>query len=163
MQPGGNDGKLLLHAVRIGRDGLGKVVRQRKKLGILADARLPRFRLHAEDVGDKIEVLDARHKLVEVGVIRDVGEHLLAGDGIVLNGMSADGDRPRVKLLDANDGLERCGLARAVVPDEAVNLARRDVERQIVHSLLLAEGFAQVVNIEHVLSLFSFRLSIAFS
>ena len=124
---------------------------------------MPRFRLHAEDVGDKIEVLDACHKLVEVGVIRDIGQHFLAGDGIVLNGMSADGDRPRVKLLDADDGLERCGLARAVVPDEAVDLARRDVERQIVHSLLLAEGFAQVVNIEHVLSLFSFRLSIAFS
>ena len=104
---------------------------------------------HAEDVGDKIEVLDARHKLVEVGVIRDVGEHLLAGDGILLNGMSADGDRPRVELLDTDDGFERCGLARAVVADEAVDLARRDVKRQIVHSLLLAEGFGQVVNVEH--------------
>ena len=43
-------------------------------------------------VGDKIEVLDARHKLVEVGVIRDIGQHFLAGDGICLNGMPTDAE-----------------------------------------------------------------------
>ena len=45
--------------------------------------------------------------------------------------------------------------ARAVVPDEAVDLARRDVERQIVHRLLFAEGLGQVVNVEHRILPFS--------
>ena len=99
--------------------------------------------LHTEDVGDKIEVLDARHKLVEVGVIRDVGEHLLAGDGIVLNGVPADRDPAGIELLDADDRLERRGLARAVVADEAVDLPWRDVERQIIHGFLFAEGLGQ--------------------
>ena len=166
MQPRRNNGKLLLHAVGIGRDGLRQVGRQLEEVRVLADALLPRAFLHAENVGDEIEVLDARHKLVEVGVIRDVGEHLLAGDGIVLNGVPADRDPAGIELLDADDRLERRGLARAVVADEAVDLPWRDVERQIIHGFLFAEGLGQVFNIEHkVLPLFflqPFRISLRY-
>ena len=149
MQPRRNDGKLLLHAVGVRRDGLRKVARQLEEVRVLADTLLTRAFLHAEDVGDKIEVLDARHKLVEVGVIRDVGEHLLAGDGFVLNGVPADHDPAGIELLDTDDRFERRGLARAVVADKAVDLPRRDVERQIIHGFLFAEGLGQVFNIEH--------------
>ena len=166
VQPRRDDGKFLLHAVRIGGDGLGEVVRQCEKLGILSDARLPRFRVHAEDVGDEVQILDARHKFVEIGVIWNVGEHFLAGDGVVLNRVSPHGDLAGVELLDADDGFERRGLARAVVSDKAVDLPRRDVERKIVHGLLFAEGLGQVFNIEHkVLPLFflqPFRISLRY-
>ena len=155
VQPRRDDGELLLHAVGVRRDGLGEVARQLEEARVLADALLPRPRLHVEDISNEIEVLDARHELVEVGVIWNVGEHFLAGDGIVLNGVSADRDLAGIELLDADDGLERCGLARAVVADEAVDLPGRDVKRQIIHGLLFTEGLGQMVDIEHkVLPLF---------
>ena len=78
--------------------------------------------------------------------------------------MPADRDPAGIELLDADDGFERRGLARAVVADEAVDLSWRDVERQIIHGFLFAEGLGQVFNIEHkVLPLFflqPFRISL---
>ena len=38
VEPGGDDGQLLLHAVGVGGDGLGQVVRQLEAGGVVVDA-----------------------------------------------------------------------------------------------------------------------------
>ena len=40
-------------------------------------------------------------------------------------------------------------IAGAVVPDEAVDLARRDAQAQIVDGLFLAVGLGQMLNVKH--------------
>ena len=149
MQPGGDDGELLLHAVGIGGDGLGQIVRQLEAGRVVADAGLAVVRADAEDVGDEIEVFDAGHEFVEIGVIRDVGHQALAGERVFADGCAADADIARVELQDAGDGFEGGGLARAVVADEAVNFTGSDVQAEVVNGLLLAVGFGQMFDSQH--------------
>ena len=54
VDPGGDDGQLLLHAVGVGGDGLGQVVGQLEQVGVFLDARLPVAGADAEDVGDEV-------------------------------------------------------------------------------------------------------------
>ena len=104
MEPGGDDGQLLLHAVGVGSDGLRQIGGQFKCIGVFADARLPLICAHAENVGDEIQVLDARHVVVQVGIVRDVGKAPFAFQGIFLDGYPVNGDFSCVKLQNAHHG-----------------------------------------------------------
>ena len=152
MDPRGDDGELLLHAVRIRADRLTEIARELKCVGIRLDARPALRSRDAEDVGNEVQVLDAAHEIVQVRVVRDVGKQLLAGQRLGLDGVPADRDLARVKLQDADGRLERRRLAGAVVADEAVDLARRDVQAQIVDGLFLTISLGKVLNIEHGVS-----------
>jgi len=105
------------------------------------DALLPLVLRDAKNVGHKVQVLDAGQKFVQVGVIGNIGQILLAGNGIVLNAFSRDPDAAAVGLQNAAAGLDGRRLARAVVAAEAVNFARSNVQRQIVDGNFAAEGF----------------------
>ena len=115
----------------------------------IVDALLPHARLHAEDVSDKVQVLDAAHEVVEVGVVRDVGQTVLGLQRVLADGDAVDIDLALVKVQDADRGFQGRGLAGAVVADEAVDLARRDVQAQIVYGDLVAEGFCQMFDTQH--------------
>ena len=152
MQPRGDDGQLLLHAVGIGGDRLGQILRQLEGVGVFSDALLPLPRSDAEDIGHEVQVLDARHKVVQVGVVGDVGHLPLAAQGIRLDGLAVNGDLPLIELQNAHHGFQRGGLACAVVADEAVDLTGGNVQRQIVYGLLLAVALGQMLNVQHMLS-----------
>ena len=149
MDPRGDDGELLLHAVRIRADGLTEVARELERIGQRLDARPALRRRDAENVGDEVQVLDAAHEIVQVGVIGDVGQLPLAAEGVCADGPAADENVARVKLQDADGGLERRRLAGAVVPDEAVDLTRRNAQAQIVDGFFLAVGLGQMLNVKH--------------
>ena len=104
VEPGGNNRQLLLHAVGVGGDGLRQIGGQFKCIGVFADARLPLICAHAENVGDEIQVLDARHVVVQVGIVWDVGKAPLAFQGIFLDGHPINVDFSRVKLQNACHG-----------------------------------------------------------
>ena len=144
MQPRGDDRQLLLHAVRVCCDRLRQIVGQLKKRRVLFHPLHARGRVHAENIGDKIEILPARHELVQVGVIGDVRKQPLARQRLFPDGVAGDGDLTLVKLQNARHGFERGRFARAVVPDKAVNFARGDVQIQIVHGFFLAVALCQM-------------------
>ena len=133
----------------VSRDRLGKVVGQFKACGEVGNARGAHIRRNAEDVPDEVQVFDAGHELIEIGIVRNVGDLTLAGEGIGLDRGPADIDLAGVEALDADGRAQRCGLARAVVADEAVDLARGDVQAQIVHGDLVAEGFCEMLDTQH--------------
>lgn len=90
MQKRGDDRELLLHAVRVAGDRLGQIARQIKKVRVAMDAALPVLLRNAEDIRNKIQVLNAGEKFVEVGVIRNVGKLFFAGDGVICDGFPRD-------------------------------------------------------------------------
>ena len=149
VQPCGDDRKLLLHAVGIGGDGLRQIVRQRKLRGPAADTFGTLVRAYAENVGDEIEILDAAHKVVKIGIVGDIGESALTRKRLGAHGMPGNENFTLVELLDARNGAQRRGFARAVVTDEAINFARGDVQREIVHGELIAEGLGKVFDFQH--------------
>ena len=124
----------------IGGDGLRQIRRQFKEIGVLANALLPVFGAHAENIGDEIQVLDARHVLIQIGIVGDIGHVPLARNGLGADGLAADHDLAGVKLQDARHRLEGGGLAGAVVSDEAVDLAGLNVQAQIVYRFFLSVG-----------------------
>ena len=105
----------------IGHNGAGKTTTLKSVAGILQ--------------------FDAGHVLVNIRIVRDVCQHLLAAQGILLDRASPDGDLAGVKLLDAHDGFQGGGFSGTVVADEAVDLTGRNVQVQVVHGLLLTVGF----------------------
>ena len=111
----------------------------------------------AENIGDKVQVFDTRHVIVQVGVIGNIGEHFLAGQRVAAEGNAADGDFARVELQNADDGFERRRLARAVMTDKAVDFAGSNVQAQIVDRFLFAVGFRQMFDFQHVSVPFIFR------
>ena len=152
VNPCGNNGQLLLHAVGISRDGLPQIAGQLEKLGVLPNAFLPNVRLYSENVRDEVQILDARHELIQVGVIGDIGHLPLAAERVGLNGHTADENLAFVKGLNARHGFQRGSLARAIVADEAVDFARSDMQTQIVHRFFVAIGLGEMLNLKHCFS-----------
>ena len=149
MQPRGDDGQLLLHAVGVGGDGLGQIVRQLKAGCVVPDTRLPVIGADAENVRDEVQVLDTAHEVVQVGVVGDVRDLPLAGQRLRLDGFSVNGDLPGVELQNPHHRLQSGGLARAVMSDKAVDLAGPDVQAQVVHGLFFAVGLCQMLDFQH--------------
>ena len=83
MQQRRNDGKLLLHAVGVRPDGLRKFLRQAKGIAVLPDTLHPLCGAYAKDIRNKIKVLDAGHILVQLRVIRQVGQAPLAFQRVI--------------------------------------------------------------------------------
>ena len=117
----------------------------------LGDALLALLHGHAVDVAHEVEVLDAREELVEVRVVGDVGHDLLALKRLLLDGHAVDEDLALGEVEDAAAGLDGRGLAGAIVAEEAIDLARLDVQRQVVDGLvaLFAILLGVVVDSQH--------------
>ena len=145
MQPCGDDDELLLHAVGVGGDGLRQIVRQLQRVRVFANARLPVRRAHAEHVRNEVEKLNAGHELVQVGIVRQIGDLPLARERILPDRNAVHEHLARVKLQDAAACLDRGGFARAVVPDEPVDFAGLDVQREVVHRLFVPVLLGQML------------------
>ena len=110
------------------------------------NAALPICLRNAENIRHEVQVLNAGEKFVEVGVIRNVGKLFFAGDGVICDGFPRDENLTAVRLQNAAAGLDGRRFARAVVADEGADLARGDMQRQIVYRELVAEGLCQMVD-----------------
>ena len=110
MNPCGDDGCFLLHAMRIGGDGLRQIIRQLKAIGIVVNPLLSVLHADAEDICNEIQELNAGRVFIQIGIIRNIRQLLYMPAGL-----SASTRRRRdfslVKLLDADHGFERCGLS----------------------------------------------------
>ena len=155
MDPRGEDRQLLLHAVGVRRDRVRKIGGQREHLRVFRDPRVPLRLRHPENVRDEVQILLARHKIVKIRIVRDVRQLLLRRERIRPDRHAADRDLALLKRQNPHHGFQRRRLARAVVADEAVDLPRCDVQRQIVHRQLLPVPLCQMCNRQHML--FPFR------
>ena len=152
MDPCGDYRELLLHAVRIRRDGLREVSSQPEHIGIFMYALAAVVSADAENIRDEVQIFYSRHVFIEVGIVGDIGYDFFSGERVIFYRDAVYCYLTLVEQQNADNGFERCGLARAVVADEAVYLAGRDMQRQVVNSLFLAVGFGQVFDVKHNVS-----------
>ena len=138
--------------MRIGGYGLCQIVRQFKHFRIFPDAHPPIRGAHPENIRNKVQILDTRHIIVQIGIIGEIGEDALALYRLRPDGLAVDIDFAGIKLLDSSHGLHRCRFARTVVTDEAINLARRDMQIQVIDRFFFAVCFRQMFNSQHCYS-----------
>ena len=72
MEQGGDDRQLLLHAVRIGRDGLRQIAGQVEQIRIFLDPRLAVLLRHAENISHEVQIFDAGQEFIQIRIVRDV-------------------------------------------------------------------------------------------
>src|SRR5438445_7610832 len=89
-----------------------------------------RARQSTEAAGEH-QILVSAQELVERGVFRQVPELTPGGDGS--HALACDEGVARCRLHESEQHLQRGGLARAVRPEKAEDLARAHFERQILH------------------------------
>ena len=157
MDERGNYGQLLLHAVRIAAYGVGQAPLQVEELRILADAVPSGVRAYTEYVRDEVEVLDACHELVQIRVVRYVRGDLLARHRLPCNGVAVYGYLTFVEVHYSGYCFKGGGLAGAVVAYESVDLARLDVEAQVVHGLCVSVLLGKMFDLKHVYLLINFK------
>ena len=150
VDPCGDDRQLLFHAVGVGGDGLGQIGGQLEPVPHGPDHLLSLRGGNGEDVRDEVQILDPAHEVVEIGIVRDVGDGPLDRHGILTHGRPVHADLPAVKGQNPRHGLQGGGLTRSVVADEAADFPRRDAQRQVVHSPLSAVGLYQMIDLKHV-------------
>ena len=133
MDERADDDELLPHAVAVAGDGARERVRELEAARELLDARLAVADGDLEDVGDEREILQARHEVVDVGVVGYVGAEPLRRDGVGGDVDTRHADAAAVDGLHAHDRADERGLARAVMADEAVDVARFNGEGEVAH------------------------------
>ena len=92
-------------------------------------------------IRDEVEIFDACHKLIHVGIVRNIGDEFFAGQGVLPNGSAVHKYFACIKLKDSDAAFERCCFACAVMADKAVNLSRCNVQRKVVNRLFAAVSF----------------------
>ena len=105
---------------------------------IFFDSCVARVGGNAEDVSDEIQILDTGHKFVQIGIIGNICGDLLCLHGVLPHGDAVDEDIPLREIEDAARRFERGRLAGAVMADKAIDIARLDIQAQIIHSAFAA-------------------------
>ena len=82
-------------------DRLRKVLRQAKGIAVLPDALHPLCGAYTKDIRNKIKVLDAGHILVQLRVIRQVGQAALAFQRVIPYRNTVHINFAGIELLDA--------------------------------------------------------------
>ena len=128
MEPGGNNGKLLLHSVGISGNRLCQISTQFKGVCQFRNSLLSDRGGHPKNITCKVQELNAGHKSVQIRIIRDVGNFLLAGKRIFPNGNAIDPDVTAVKFQNSGAGFQSRGFSGTVMSDKTVNFSRTNVQ-----------------------------------
>ena len=123
----------------VGGYGLGQIRSQFKGIRKRGNPLLAIPGVYPKNVRDKIQELNAGHEIVQIRIIRYVGDFPFAGKRIRFYGYTVNQNISGIKLRNTCAGFQRGRFSRAVVTNEAVNFSRADVQGQIVHCLLIAE------------------------
>ena len=138
----------LLHAARVGLRLALRGVAQADEVEQLVGAR----GLHAVERREEAQVLDPGEAVVQIGILEDrVDERLDAvaiGDGVEARDHRAPGGRTRAP----GEHADRRRLARAVVAEQAEDLALGDAERDAVDRAHRAVVLLEVRDLDHRLS-----------
>ena len=149
VEPCGNDGKLLLHTVGVGGYGLGQIRGQFKGIRKRPNPFLAIPGGDPKNIRDKIQELNASHEIVQIRIIRYVGDFPFAGKRIRFYGYTVNQNISGIETQNTRTGFQRGRFACAVVTNEAINLTRADVQGQIIHCLLIAVLLCQMIDLNH--------------
>ena len=154
-----DEADFLLHAMRIGGDGIVQPVRDLECLGEACHP-FPSLGLrHLINVCDEMDVLRAGEVIVDVGIVRYVGEFALASDRVAPDGLAIDQDVAILKIEHTHGTADGRGFPRAIVTDEAVYLTGFHLQAQAVYRQRLARiGFRKISEFQHVSNLLSRRV-----
>ena len=135
MDQGGKQRQLLLHSMGIGGDEIPQGRRDLKCFCVLLDPLLPVLCPNGKDIGNEIQILNACKVLIQIRVIRDVGNLALAGKGVFPYILSANLYGPGIKVLNAGDTFECGRFPCTIVANKSVNIPRRNVQAQVCDPL----------------------------
>ena len=119
----GNNCKFLFHTVRIAVNCLSKCIFNFKHFSIFTDSCLTVRLADSENIGNKIEVLNTCHKLIQIGIVGNVSNFALTFERFFFYRHTVNIDFALVKVENSTAGFDCCCLSCTVVSDKAVNLA----------------------------------------
>ena len=123
VKKGGDECQLLLHAVRVGANGLCQIFCDFKQIGISADPFLPFPLRNSVNIRDKIEIADSGEKIVKIRIVRNIGQFLFAGDGLFADRKPADFHAALLEAEDTAAAFYGRGFTGPVMSDKAENLS----------------------------------------
>ena len=88
--------------------------------------------------GDEIQIGDARHEFIKIGVIGNIGELAFKSIGILFDGQAIEGDFAFFEPMDADDAFDGRGFAGSVGTDESIDIAIFDFEIDVVDGFVIA-------------------------
>ena len=100
--------------------------------------------LRAENIRDEVEIFDACHKLIHVGIVRNIGDEFFAGQGVLPNGSAVHKYFACIKLKDSDAAFECCCFACAVSTKQTERFSTLCRERYALKDFFLAKGFVNV-------------------
>lgn len=150
VQQSGNDREFLPHAVAVSRDHLAEGLGHFKGLRQLVDSS-PFLFAQAPDVGDEAQKAGAAHFLVEDRLVGHVADYALGLESIPAHVHSLDANGSRVRLQEADEGLDGRGLTRPVWAEKTEDLPGFDAKGQVPDGLYLSlvVAFHKVFDFDH--------------
>ena len=100
-----------------------------------------------EDVLGHGQIGIGRRMLIDGGNAVFLGDDGVAHDHL----LALEDDLAAVRLMHAREGLDKCRFARAIFAHQRVNLARLQVEANLVQRLHAREYLCDVIELEYVL------------
>lgn len=111
MNQRGNNGELLLHTMRIGGNRRAEIAGKLEHCRVLFDSCVARVRGNAEYVSDEIQILDAGHEFIQIGIVGDICGDLLCFHGSSRTEMPSMRISPSVKSR-----IPHAALSEVVLP-----------------------------------------------
>ena len=103
---------------------------------------------HAIEPGDEFQILAHRQILVQRKALRHVADLALDLVGVAADIVAQTRSLAAVGRQQAAQHADGGGLAAAVRPEKAVDLAALDLHREVMHHLAAAERFGQAANVD---------------
>ena len=149
MYPGGNCCKLLLHAVGICGNWLGKMTVHIKQRGVFFYALLSGGGVKSEYIGNKVKVFYARHIFIQVGIVRNVGDIAFALQRLRFYGMTVYKYFAAVKLQYSGNGFQGGGFPAPLCPIKPYISPGAICRQRSSTAFLFAVAFCQIFYFQH--------------
>ena len=150
MQQRRYNSKLLFHTMGIRRNQIPKGFRYFKFIPVPLDPFLPLFCRNLENIGNKVQILDACQILIQIRIIRNICRHLFAHKRIIMKADSSDPNLSRIISMDPGNAFQRCCLPGSIMPDECADITRHHMKAQIRDALAAALiVFRQMIDNKH--------------
>ena len=131
MDKGADNRQFLFHTMRIGRNQISKGAGDFESRCIIGDTLFPVRFGNPENIGDKIQILDACQIFIEVRIVRNIGNPGFTCHRIFLDGNAVNANFPGFKIVNANHGFDGCRFTGAVMADKTIDIAAFDFQAQI--------------------------------
>ncbi len=150
MDQGAGKHGLLLHAPRESLAAVVSIVPQAENLEQVFGPLSRDRRFDIPEAGDELEILPNRELVVEQRLVGKPGDHALGRDRISTRVDIEQADLARIRIKQAGDHAQRCGLAGAVGAEQGIEFPAPDLETDAIHGLLAAIALGEAAHLQRV-------------